>query len=121
MTRTRSLTVVSLLVIACGVLSACNEEQRPVPPVSSDIANAIAELYQRSGVAEVSKQEILGKHYRPGDQSWDVLACIEFAQPGRDPGKDCNDSFELYQLDTGKWIVSGTVNGAYQWLEVLEG
>lgn len=121
MARTRSLTVVSLLVLACSVLSACNEEQTPVPPMSGDIANAIAELYRRSGVTEVSKQEVVGKHYRPGDQSWDVLACIQFARPGSDPGNDCNDSFELYQLDTGKWIVSGTVNGAYQWMEVLEG
>ena len=110
-----------VLLVSGGMLSACNNAQIPAPPENTEIGNAIGELYRRSGLnGEINGQEIVGKHYQPAHQRWDVLACVDFVVPSGDSGRDCNDSFELYHLDTGKWIVSGTISGGHLWLEVLE-
>ena len=121
MTRVLLLKLGVVLLSSCLLLSACNHENTPSPPQSSEIGVAIAELYRRLGISgEISKQEVLGKHFKPGLQSWDVIACVDFILPSGDNGRECNDSFELYQLDSGKWIVTGTISGNYRWLEVLK-
>ena len=103
-------------------LAACEGEALPSPPVSLDVGTAIAELYRRAGVAqEVASKNVLGMHYRSGSDSWKVVACMEFKVPDGQNAGDCNDSFELYQLNSGRWIVSGTVNGQYIWLEMIPG
>ncbi len=113
---------VSTLILGLSALLLAGCDYRAttvVPPASSAISGSIGEMYLRAGLAsEVSRPEILGKHYQPGRDSWKVIACAKFTLADGGEGRDCNDSFELYQLDTGKWMVSGTLNGRYLWLEM---
>lgn len=86
---------------------------------NSKISSAINTLYLDFGVAtEIITQQIIGKHYLPKDDSWKVISCTEFVLQDQNKIKDCNDSFTLYKLDTGNWILSGSVNGQYRWLQV---
>ena len=100
-------------------LTACKEPPRPTPPASLAVGNAIGELYVRGGVTlEVVSKNVLGMHYRPGTDTWKVISCVEFRMPEGKSVSDCNDSFELYALNSGRWIVNGTINGQYLWLEM---
>ena len=110
-------------IVITGVVSAllvgCAREALPTPPPMTDVAASIAELYRLVlGDAEVTKTEIMGKHYRSGNNAWKVVSCVEIATAGDKPASDCNDSFELYRLDGGSWMVSGTINGEYRWLQM---
>ncbi|MCB1699367.1 MAG: hypothetical protein H6985_13675 [Pseudomonadales bacterium] len=121
MRRVTRLAITAILVSSTFLVTACDYRKPPATPVSGEVAHAIAEMYRRAGVSsDISGQSVLGKHFKPGEQSWDVIACVDFVLPNGDSGRDCNDSFELYQLDSGRWIVSGTVNATYLWLEVLK-
>ena len=117
-----SKTLVPGLALALGLgslLSACDYQGRDVPPPNLEIGNSIGQMYLRAGVGtEVVKGEVLGKHYQPASDSWKVIACTEFAMADGGTGRDCNDSFELYKLDSGTWLVSGTVSGGYLWLQI---
>lgn len=105
------------LIIA--LLAACDRVPTPTPPGSLEVGNAIGELYHRAGVTlKLGSKNVLGMHYRPGTDSWKVVACTEFRVPDGEDVKDCNDSFELYRLNSGRWMVNGTVNGQYLWLEM---
>ena len=116
----RASTAAGLVTLLC--LSACDVAQTPQePPADAALRKAIGELYLRSGFAnDVSSTSILGKHYRLAHDSWKVVACVEFVMGASDSGRDCNDSFELYRLDSGSWMVNGTLNGAYRWVELPE-
>nr|WP_319395472.1 hypothetical protein [uncultured Desulfobacter sp.] len=112
-------------VVLLGVLSliffvgGCGQKKEPQPPVNAEINQAINVLYKQAGqAASVEKQTILGKHFQPQANSWKVVACTNLLLTNGTNHTDCNDSFELYPLDTGKWIISGNINGTYRWLEV---
>ena len=108
-----------ITALITAALTGCNQEARPTPPPSTDIAASVAELYRRAlGGAEVTKSEVLGKHYRSGNNAWKVVNCVEIATSSGTPARDCNDSFELYRLDSGSWMISGTINGEYRWLQM---
>lgn len=78
-------------------------------------------MYRRAGLAsEASSTQVLGKHYRPAMDAWKVVACVDFDMDEPGAGRDCNDSFELYRMDSGAWMINGNVNGAYRWLELPE-
>ena len=122
MNRAFSALTVTGLVILLGVAAGCDfplTQQKP--PDNSALRRAVSEIYLRSGLAsEISSTKILGKHYRPGQDSWKMVACVEFVMGESGTGRDCNDSFELYRLDSGSWMINGTLDGAYRWLELPE-
>ena len=104
---------------ALFLLTACGYKAEVKPPPSIAISNSIGEMYLRAGLAsELGKREVLGKHYQPGLDSWKLVACVEFTMPDGGNNKDCNDSFELYKLDSGNWMLNGTLNGTYLWVEM---
>lgn len=87
------------------------------PPTDNVIASTAAALYKHGGVGvPIVTQRVLGKHYVPSLDHWSVVACVEFKVSGNE-SSDCNDSFTLIKLDSGKWILRGTVNGQYRWME----
>lgn len=113
-------------VVLLGVLTliffvgGCGQNKASQPPANTEISQAINVLYKQAGqAASVEKHTILGKHFQPHADSWKVVACTKLLLTNGANHTDCNDSFELYPLDTGKWIISGNVNGTYRWLEVL--
>ena len=114
------IAVSGLVVISTAVLTGCERRVNTVvPPPANEISNTIGEMYLRAGLAsEVARPDILGKHYRPGRDAWKVVACATYTGGDGAERRDCNDSFELYKLDSGKWMVNGTVNGNYLWLEM---
>lgn len=108
------LATLLLTLAGCDFPDATHE-----PPENSVVGKAVGVMYTRAGLAnEVSSTKILGKHYRPAQDSWKVVTCVEFVMSDADTGRDCNDSFELFRMDSGAWMVTGTVNGAYRWLEL---
>jgi hypothetical protein len=108
----------TLLCLSAGCDIAITPQE---PPADAALSKAVGELYLRSGLAsDVSSSKILGKHYRPAQDTWKVVACVEFVMGESGSGRDCNDSFELYRLDSGSWMVNGTLNGAYRWVELPE-
>lgn len=111
------------ITLLCMVffLAGCQQQKIEKPPENADISRAITVLYKKAGGASsVNQQTILGKHYSPQADTWKIVACTEMVLANGTDYSDCNDSFELYMLDTGKWIVSGKINGTYRWLEVLK-
>ena len=105
----------SLIVLLAG----CKESTVAKPPSESIIIKNLAELYLLSGVAvSVEDQIILGKHHEPGSGEWRVVACANLVLANESRVSDCNDSFRVYQLDTGKWVINGVFNGSYRWIEV---
>ncbi len=116
-----ALTVAGLALLL-GTAAGCDVSvTREKPPENAALRKAVGELYLRSGLAsDVTSAKILGKHYRPGQDNWKVVACVDIVMGESGPGRDCNDSFELYRLDSGSWMINGTLNGAYRWLEVPE-
>lgn len=112
----RSKTV--CLLILMFNLSACSSSKSFDLPPETSLQNAIGAMYNMAGLGqEILKATILGKHYSPSSDHWQVIACVEFGQLDR-PQTDCNDSFTLLKLDSGKWIIRGRVNAVYRWLEV---
>jgi hypothetical protein len=109
------LTTSLLSLSACDLLDVKHE-----PPENVDIGKAVGEMYLRAGLgSKVTTTKIVGKHYRPAQDSWKVVACVEFVvDEFGSTGRDCNDSFELYFMDSGEWMVNGTVDGTYRWLEL---
>lgn len=106
----------SLLSVSAGCDLLVTQQQ---PPSNSVVQKAVSEMYARAGVAnEATSAKVLGKHYRPAQDAWKVVACVDFGIDETGAGRDCNDSFELYRMDSGAWMLNGTVNGAYRWLEL---
>jgi len=111
------LQAVFLLFLMCG-LGACSSSNTFNPPAEIALKNAIGTMYSLAGLGqEIQKATVLGKHYSPSSDHWQVFACVEFGQPDS-LQTDCNDSFTLLKLDSGKWIIRGRVNAVYRWLEV---
>lgn len=108
--------LLTLLSVSAGCDLLVTEQQ---PPANSVIKKAVSEMYRRAGLAsEVSSTEVLGNHYRPSRDSWKVVACVDLEINGSGTERDCNDSFELYRMDSGAWMINGNVNGAYRWLQL---
>lgn len=122
MSRVLAASVAAGLVTLLCLSAGCDVAQlRQEPPANTAVSKAIGELYLRSGLAnDVSSTTILGKHYRSALDSWKVVACVDLVLGESGNGRDCNDSFELYRLDSGSWMINGTLNGAYRWVELPE-
>jgi hypothetical protein len=113
------MTTVKILfyLAASSWLIGCASEKSPPPP-NNVIAESVAELYQHAGIgAPILAQRVLGKHYSPFHDHWTVIACVDFNASGKE-STDCNDSFNLIKLDSGMWVIRGTVNGQYRWMQV---
>lgn len=109
----------ALIVAVAVVLSAGCASDQATPPSDESVAASVADLYRYAGVSTpIVAQRLLGKHYVPSLDQWSVVACVDLKASGKE-SKDCNDSFSLILLDTGRWILSGTVNGQYRWTEVV--
>ena len=112
--------VILVFVVCIGLITGCKDKPIISPPMDSVVAKNVAELYLISGVAtSVEKQSIFGKHYIPATDIWKVVACVEYTLGDGKLVTDCNDSFTLSYMDSHKWIIAGTINGAYKWAEVL--
>nr|WP_320009780.1 hypothetical protein [uncultured Desulfobulbus sp.] len=107
--------VLLLLFLVVG----CKRPFVAPPPENGPIAQAVVSLYQLTlpGVT-VSQGDILGKHYQPGSDSWNVITCVNLQLPNQKEQKDCNNSFQLFKLDSERWILDGKVNNQKLWIEV---
>lgn len=114
---TRGLTI---CVATLSAVTGCSGDEPENPPADQIVADNIGTLYQQTapGLA-VSDPRLLGKHYVPNEDGWRIVFCANVTFADSEPVSDCNDSFRLYVLDTGRWIVSGTTNGVYRWQEVV--
>ncbi len=102
------------------LLSGCVESE-PESPDNDMLSGAIAKLYiDVGGASKVTAQQLLGKHYLPGDNSWQIVSCTELILKDNNTIKDCNDSFVAFKLDSGKWILNGQVNSQYRWVEAVQ-
>lgn len=108
-----SQTRILLLAILAGWLQGC---QPPQPPQAMLLTQGMADVLIDTGLyAEVGITQTIGHHYRPGDDSWDILACYRFMGVDGSQGSNCIDSFRAFETDNGKWVVSVTVEGIYRW------
>ncbi len=111
--------IIAVSLSVTFLAGGCFNQQDTPPPVDLDIKQAIARLYTTAGSAiEIKNQQMIGKHYRSSMDSWKLIVCTKLVISGGNEINDCNDSFELLQLDSKKWIVNGTINGSYRWTEL---
>lgn len=110
--------LLTLLCCCLVVLFGCEKEVKEKPDDGA-VIYTIGSLYLSVGGAkEIKEQRLIGKHYRPGSDSYQVISCVDFTLPDERQISDCNDSFNLIRLDSGKWVINGQVNGVYRWVEV---
>jgi len=103
--------IFAILLVGCA-------SEKSTPPPNTALALTVADLYKHAGVGiPIVTQRVLGKHYVPSLDQWSVVACVDFNDSGNETS-DCNDSFILIKLDSGIWVLRGTVNGKYRWMEV---
>ena len=106
--RSISLLLLSILIAGC--------QPPPKAPPEDLITQGIAQALIDTGFySEVAVTRIIGKHYNPSERAWKVFGCFQFVLPTGQQGSTCMDSFQTLQLDSGDWIVSATVEGAYRW------
>lgn len=110
---------VGVVLLSLSVmLSGCSRPSRDLP------AQPILEQYMVSLVADLGVNNVsgisrmVGKHYYPGDDVWQMIACYQFTLPSDQQGNECNDSFRLIPLDNGQWIITATRQGVYRWREI---
>ena len=104
-----------LLVGALG-LGACSAPPTPPP---GEIEQGMAEaLFDTGFYSEVGITQMLGRHYEPGKDVWNIIACYQFALADGSQSTNCVDSFNAFQMDNGIWIVSVTINQVYRWRSV---
>lgn len=90
--------------------------ERPTEPPAGTLLQGLAEALIDTGFyGQVSVNGTIGQHYRPGTDSWKVLACFDFTAPDDEQGTNCIDSIEAFRLSNGSWIVGVTINEVYRW------
>lgn len=88
----------------------------PAEPPTGTLLQGLAEALIDTGFYEqVALTGTIGQHYRPGEDSWKVLACFDFAAPDGSQGTNCIDSIDAFQLTNETWIVGVTINEVYRW------
>lgn len=108
-----------ILLFLFIVLSTSCSQEVPEPLSNDTVSAALKNLYTDfGGASKVNNQRIIGQHYHPGDDNWSIVSCIDFNLKDGRKVDDCNDSFVALQLNSGKWILQGKVNGQYRWIEV---
>ena len=112
-------TILLLCALILGAVGCTSETARTLPEdqaIKDGFALVLADL----GVfSEARVSRLVGKHYLPGDDAWQVIACYQFVTPVGQSGTECEDSFRLFQLDTGSWMVTVKRDNIYRWREIL--
>ena len=98
-----------------AVLSGCLPAERPAPPPATITQGMAGALIDTGFFEEVTIARTIGRHHRPGDDTWQILACYEFTLKDGGQGANCIDSFGAFRLDNGIWVATVTVNGEYRW------
>ena len=109
--------ILAVSMLTCG----CKNLFTDTPPANDRIAEAITALYQLN-IKNVTFEHptIIGKHYQPGKDSWNIVSCLDIKISAEESTKDCNNSFSLYKLDSNKWILDGKVNNENRWIELTQ-
>ena len=106
------------LIALCGLLllGGCNDSPQPELLEERRLAQGMAGALIDTGLyAKVTVTRVLGGRYAPGTGRWTVLGCYRFSLADGNVGENCIDSFQAFQLDTGRWVVAATVNDIYRW------
>ena len=106
-------------VLLIGLASCGSERAADLPP-PGEIANSLNLVLADTGFfTDAAVSRVIGKHYLPGGDRWQIIACFRFTDAAANNIQECNDSFMLFQLDNGRWVVSVNRNGVYRWREVV--
>lgn len=109
------LKIVVLLVLVIGCTQDIKKELPENELLTEYLSLVVADL---GFFKEPRISRIIGKHHFPSDDVWQVVACYQFTLPSGEQGNECEDSFRLIQLDTGKWLVTVRKQGVYRWREI---
>lgn len=105
-------------MLALSAAACVPDPSRSLPP-DEQIRNAMAQVLADTGAfAEVTMTRVVGRHYLPGDDRWNIIACYRFTAANGAAGEECGDSFLLSGMDNGRWVLSVSYNGAYRWREL---
>lgn len=123
--HSRNPLVPSCLAALLMLLTACQPQPSrapasapatPAEPPAGTLLQGLAEALIDTGFYEqVSVTGTIGQHYRPGEDSWKVLACFDFSAADGSQGTNCIDSITAFQLSNETWIVGVTINEVYRW------
>ena len=103
-----------LLPLALLILGGCTPPAPVAPP--DDISGGMAAALADTGFYDaVSITRIIGRHYRPAEDAWTIVACYDFTLTDGRQGATCLDSFSAVKLDNDAWVATATVNGVYRW------
>ena len=87
----------------------------PTPP-PDEVAQGMAQAIADTGLyTDIALTRILGRHYDPAHDTWNIVACFNFGTADGSTGTNCLDSFSAKQLDNGGWLVSVTIDEVYRW------
>lgn len=110
-------TIKGLVVVSTTLaLAACVPPAEPPEPPPDEVAQGMALAIADTGFyTDIALTRVLGRHYDPAHDSWNIVACFDFSTVDGSNGTNCLDSFNAKQLDNGGWLVSVTINEVYRW------
>lgn len=105
-------------VFLCTLTACTPDPSANLPPSDQIDAGMNRVLADTGAFAEVSVSRVVGRHYLPGADKWQIIACFRYADANGNRAEECNDTFSLFALDNGRWVVSVNRNGVYRWREL---
>ena len=110
----------SLLAVLFAVMVSCGADPAADLPSPGEIESNLNRVLADTGsFADAAVVRVIGKHYVPGDDRWQIVACFRFTDAAGDQIQECLDSFSLLRLDNGRWIAAVNRDGVYRWREFV--